>query len=94
MYAVIGVWDMDPERAELQREVLDKIVVGVRQAPGIVKGYWTDSPDPTRSHTFIVFDDQATAESFADDVRGNITNQNRAGVRNVSLEVTNVVATT
>ena len=94
MYAVIGVWDMDPERAELQREVLDKIVVGVRQAPGIVKGYWTDGPDPTRSHTFIVFDDQATAESFADDVRLNITNQNHAGVRNVSLEVTNVVATT
>ena len=94
MYAVIGVWDMDPERAELQRDVLDKIVVGVRQATGIVKGYWTDGPDPTRSHTFIVFDDQATAESFADDVRLNITNQHHAGVRNVSLEVTNVVATT
>jgi hypothetical protein len=94
VYAVIGVWDMDPERAGLQREVLDKIVLGVRQAPGIVKGYWTDGPESNRSHTFIVFDDQASAESFAADVRGNVTNQDGSGVRNVSLEVTNVVATT
>jgi len=59
-----------------------------------VKGYWSDGEDPTRSHTFIVFPDRVAASSFADEVRGNVGNQARAGVRNISLEIVAVRATT
>jgi hypothetical protein len=94
MYAVIGVWEMDPQRREMQREGLEHVVAGVQQLPGFVKGYWAQGAEPTRSHTFVVFTDQASAESFLAEVRGNIDNQARAGVRNVSLDLAAVVAST
>ncbi|WP_210440030.1 hypothetical protein [Nocardioides xinjiangensis] len=71
--------------------MLDRIVEGVRAAPGFVHGYWADSA-PTRSHTFIVFADRAAAEVFAEDVRNNLENQARAGVRNEELAIAQVVA--
>jgi hypothetical protein len=46
------------------------------------------------STTFIVFDDRAAAEAFAVDVRGNIENQRRAGVENLSLVIHEVAAET
>lgn len=65
------------------------------KAPGIVKGYWAEgTADPPRSHTFIVFADRASAEAFAADVRGNLENQARAGVTNLSLDIAEVSATT
>ncbi len=94
MFAVVGVWEMDPGQGELQAEGLDRVVAGVSELPGLVKGYWSDSSQPNRSHTFIVFEDRGAAESFAADVRGNIENQSRAGVRNVSLDLVAVRATT
>ena len=48
----------------------------------------------TRAHTFIVFEDKAAAEAFATDVRGNIENQRRAGMENVSLVIDEVSAET
>lgn len=50
--------------------------------------------DPQRSHTFIVFEDRGAAERFEAEVRGNSENQERSGVRNVSLDVVEVRATT
>lgn len=94
MHAVVGVWEMDPELRELQDEGLTRIVAGVAELPGLVKGYWSDSSQPNRSHTFIVFEDLESAESFAADVRSNLENQTRAGVRNVSLDLVTVRATT
>jgi hypothetical protein len=95
VYVVIGVWELDLKLREMQRQVLDGIVAGVSQAPGIVKGYWAEgTADPLRSHTFIVFADRTSAEAFAADVRGNIENQARAGVSNVSLDLAEVSATT
>lgn len=94
MFVVIGVWEMDPERRTMQREILERLVAGVRQAPGIVTGYWLDAPDTRTSHTFIVFDEREHAEQFAADVRGNAVNQAAAGVSMVSLDVAEVVATT
>jgi quinol monooxygenase YgiN len=94
MFAVIGVWEMDPERRSMQREALEHLVAGVRQAPGFVTGYWLDGSDPRTSHTFIVFDDRRQAEHFADSVRANAANQAEAGVSTVSLDVAEVVATT
>lgn len=94
MYAVVGVWEVDPEMREAQSAALERIVAGVAQLPGLVKGYWSDTADPRRSHTFIVFEDRNSAESFEADVRGNTENQTRSGVRSVSLDVIEVRATT
>jgi hypothetical protein len=95
VFVVIGLWELDPELHDIQRQLLDDIVAGVSRAPGIVKGYWAHvTTDPSRSHTFIVFADRASAEAFAADVRGNFENQARAGVTNVSLELAEVSATT
>ena len=95
MFVVIGLWELDPELREMQRQILDGIVAGVSQAPGIVKGYWAEgTSEPPRSHTFIVFSDRVSAEAFADDVRGNIENQARAGVTNLSLDLAEISATT
>ena len=95
MFVVIGVWQLDPELEQMQRLVLERIVDGVRQAPGIVKGYWAEGiVDPTRGHTFVVFEDRGSAEAFAHHVRRNLENQAEAGVTNVSLEITEITATT
>jgi hypothetical protein len=59
-----------------------------------VNRYWTNSEDGTCAHTFIVFEDNAAAEAFATDVRGNIENQRRAGMENVSLVIDEVSAET
>lgn len=95
MFVVIGLWEMDPELREMQKQVLDGIVAGVSHAPGVVKGYWAmGTTEPSRSHTFIVFADRRSAEAFAADVRGNIDNQRRAGVVNISLDLAEVSAST
>ena len=79
----------------MQRLVLDRIVAGVRQAPGIVQGYWAEGiADSARGHTFVVFEDRGSAEAFAHDVGGNLENQAEAGVTNVSLEIAEITATT
>jgi len=41
VFVVIGVWKLDPELKEMQRLVLGGID-GVRQTPGIIKGYWAE----------------------------------------------------
>jgi hypothetical protein len=92
MHAVVGIWEMDPGLREAQSEGLRGIVAGVAELPGVVKGYWSDSSQPDHSHTFIVFEDRESAESFAADVRRNVENQARAGVRNISLDVVAVRA--
>jgi hypothetical protein len=95
VFVVIGLWELDPELREMQRQILEGIVARVGQAPGIVKGYWAEgTSDPPRSHTFIVFADRMSAEAFAADVRANIENQARAGVTNLSLDLAEISATT
>ena len=59
-----------------------------------MKGYWSDGTDPRTSHTFILFAERDAAEQFAANVRGNVDNQAAAGVTNVSLDLTEVIATT
>ena len=90
MFAVIGDWRMDPTAAAQQREGLSRIVQGVGRLPGLVKGYWTANEDTTRTHTFIVFEDRASAVAFASSVRGNLDNQRRVGVENLSLVIDEV----
>jgi len=53
---------------------------------------WTNAGE--RSYTFIVFSGRTQAEAFAADVRGNAENQASNGVRNLSLDVHEIVAQT
>jgi hypothetical protein len=95
VFVVIGVWHLDPALDDVRRGLMSDLVAGVAQAPGIVKGYWAaDAADPTRSHTFIVFEDRASAEAFAADVRSDLENQARAGVTSISLDLAEVSFTT
>ena len=94
MFVVVGTWRMDVRHETQQREGLTRIAAAVSQLPGIVRGYWTSSDDASESYTFIVFEDRATAELFAAEVRGNADNQNLAGVRNLDLVIHEITAET
>jgi hypothetical protein len=93
VFAVIGEWRMNPQHGADQSAGLASIASGVAQLPGLVKGYWTNSEDGTRAHLHRVRR-QAAAEAFATDVRGNVENQRRAGMENVSLVIDEVSAET
>jgi hypothetical protein len=94
MWAVIGTWRRDPQLAERAHEALTtRIVPGVRELPGLVKGYRARS-EGDRSHTCIVFAERAAAEAFAADVRGNTDNQAASGIEAVDLVVAEIVAET
>jgi hypothetical protein len=94
MHVVVGGWEMDPSQAGDRRATLEGIVSNVKQIPGLVKGYWTGGPMQERSYTFIVFSERTQAEAFAADVRGNAEKQASNGVRNLSLDVHEIVAQT
>lgn len=57
MYAVVGRWTLDPAQREDQKPVLmERIVPGVRQLPGLVERYWAaNAPNhgPRRPPTHI-----------------------------------------
>jgi antibiotic biosynthesis monooxygenase (ABM) superfamily enzyme len=91
-YAVVGQWTMQLAKAEeQQRELNERIVPLVRESPGFVEGRWTRQPDG-RHVSFVVFDDEASATSFAEFVRGEVIAQEAAGVSNDSLEVYELIA--
>jgi hypothetical protein len=72
MHAVLGIRTVDASRVDGQKEALNNYVVpAVRQAPGFVRGFWSKSPINGRDYTFIVFDDEASAQSFKALVEGN-----------------------
>jgi heme-degrading monooxygenase HmoA len=92
-YAVVGQWTMDPSRAdEQQRELNERIVPLVSASPGFLEGHWTRQPDARRHVSFVVFEDEASATSFAEFVRGEGRTQQAAGVANDSLEVVELLA--
>ena len=74
MFAVVGRWKLDPAQVQVQREVLtQRIVPGVRRANGFVAGYWSEPTETGHAHSFIVFDELAAAEAFAESVVGTRT---------------------
>jgi hypothetical protein len=90
----VGIWDLDAEQAEQQRELLlTHIAPSVRNAPGLVKGYWAGETGQ-RSHTFVVFEDERSAEAFASNVRGNQPAQADSGVGAMDLRVVPIAAET
>jgi hypothetical protein len=81
MYAVVGMWTMDPERQETQeQELRERIVPSVSATPGFVRGSWSREIAGTRGASFIVFDNEPSARVFIDSVRANAPRQRTAGV--------------
>jgi len=93
MFAVVGRWKLDPAQVQVQREVLtQRIVPGVRRANGFVAGYWSEPTETGHAHSFIVFDELAAAEAFAESVRRNPHDRERRGVEDGELTVVELMA--
>jgi len=93
MYAVLGVWTVDASQVAAQKQGLQNYVVpAVRQAPGFVRGFWSKSQDNDRDYTFIVFNDEASAQSFKAAVEANANAWEAAGVHAEELRVVEVIA--
>jgi maltooligosyltrehalose synthase len=93
VYAVLGVWTVDASQVAAQKQGLQNYVVpAVRQAPGFVRGFWSKSQDNNRDYTFIVFSDEASAQSFKAAVEANADVWEATGVHAEELRVVEVIA--
>jgi hypothetical protein len=65
MYAVVGVWNLDPARQREQDQGLQELTIpAVRSHPGFVAGYWMRDPESGMGHTTIVLDSEPSARAF------------------------------
>ncbi|MDQ1598812.1 MAG: hypothetical protein QOD68_286 [Actinomycetota bacterium] len=93
MFAVAGTWDMDAAMRQQQESLLPRLVEGVKQNPGFVRGFWADDVDhPERSVTFIVFETLDQACSFREAVTANAPAQSDAGVERAEMRILEVHA--
>jgi hypothetical protein len=87
MHAVlVSVTINDPEVAESKLQ--EEVVPGVKQAPGLVAGYWTRSGDTGSS--IVVFDSEDAATAMSEKVPEMVPGE----VTLDSVEVREVVAHT
>jgi hypothetical protein len=94
MHAVVGRWRMDQNRVEDQQTSLEeRIVPRVREATGFVSGYWSRPTADGIAHSFIVFDDEATASAFAASVERDPHNRGATGVEGEELVIVEISAT-
>lgn len=85
---------MDLSREAEQREGLNRMIVpGVRASPGFVAGCWTLDRAASESVVLVTFDSIEAATAFADNVRGNASNQLAVGIDLVSIRIVEVSAT-
>ncbi len=93
MFAVSGMWKMDPSMRAQQEQMLPHLVQGVKQNPGFVRGFWAnDLDEPDQSVTFIVFEALAQARDFRDAVLKNAPAQVVSGVERGGLRIVEVKA--
>jgi hypothetical protein len=86
MHAVVvrvTIQDFEAARGDLR----DRVVPGVKQAPGFVAGYWTRSEDGSNGMGIIVFDSEESARSASDMIGAAAT----GGVTLDGVEVREVV---
>jgi hypothetical protein len=91
-HATLATFRMDLSREADQREGLQRIVPGVRDAPGFVAGCWTLDRPESESVVLVTFDSLAMAEAFARSVRDNAEQQRAVGIELVSVRVVDVSA--
>ena len=93
MFAVAGTWNVDEAMRQQQKMLLPRLVNGVKQNPGFVRGFWADDLDqPGRSVTFIVFETLDQAHDFREAVMANTPAQTDAGVERGELRILEVHA--
>jgi hypothetical protein len=93
MYAVVGIWNIDPAFRDTQDQGLHELVIpSVRNHPGFVAGYWMRDPHSGKGHTTIVLDSEQSAQAFKENVLGNSQNQAKAGITTDSLAVVEILA--
>jgi hypothetical protein len=93
MYALVGVWNLDPARHWGQDKRLQELIIpSIRSHPGFVAGYWMRDPESGKGHTTIVLDSEPSARAFKEIVLGNTQSQAKAGITNDSLAVVEMLA--
>jgi len=93
MFAVTGTWTMDASMREAQLSALPRLVEGVKQNPGFIRGYWADDiDDPSKSVTFIVFETLDQARGFRQAVMENAPAQSAVGVEQGGLRIVEIGA--
>ena len=94
MHAVAVTWTMDAARAEEhQRELRDRIVPAVRQAPEFFTGYWTYNLATGKSYVFIILESEDAAGQLLDLIRRDDERGRVSGIRLDEIGLAEVVAT-
>ena len=83
---VVRVSITDPENA--QKELNERVVPFVSQAPGFVAGYWTRADDGSNGVSMLVFESEDAARNAAERIPGQVPQ----GVTFESAEVREVIA--
>ena len=90
MHAVFVIVNIAAGPFEQARKALqEQVVPRVRQAPGVVNGYWTIRADSAQGASMVIFDSKAHADAAAEMVR---TQPPPPGVSLNVVEVREVVA--
>ncbi|MER7249266.1 hypothetical protein [Kribbella sp. NPDC000426] len=86
MWAVIGVWDIDPELIDGLRDQVPLMAASKIALPGFVHGTWTQD-----GHMIQVYEDEASARSYHQAMldQGAV---DRPGIRSVVWHVSEVGA--
>jgi len=86
MWAVIGVWDIDPGLIETIRGQIPLMASSKTTYPGFVHGVWTMD-----AHAILAFTDEESARHYYDSVleQGAV---DRPGIRSIRWDVTEVGA--
>jgi hypothetical protein len=72
MYALVGVWNLDPARHQEQdRNLQELIIPSARSHPGFLAGYWMRDPKSGKGHSTILLDNEPAAQAFKEIVLGN-----------------------
>lgn len=86
MWAVVGIWDVDPELVDAVREQIPLMASSKITYPGFVRGVWT-----LDGHAILVFDDEPRARHYFDSMLAQDA-VDRPGIRSVRWDLTEVAA--
>lgn len=70
MYAVVVDVTITGEREEAERGLRERVIPRVKEAPGLVAGYWVE-PIDGKGHSIVVFESEEAARAMAEQVGGN-----------------------
>jgi len=65
IFATVTISDYEAARKQLQ----ERVIPNVKQAPGFVCGYWLAPGSDSKGHSVVVFDNEEHASAVADQMR-------------------------